>query len=161
MLFGKIPQIIAKNMNVYEGDYDKFDMTISKTVKAKVTSTTSVSVNCPVAIRVNNLGEVTCFDRGDARNYGGEAVDRNRGGRYWGVVESVEKDGATGDIATVVIAGKATLLTATAGLEVGDFVTGILGNGLLEYHNQLESSADNHLGIYLGEENSKPTIYIY
>ena len=161
MLFGKIPQIIANNMNVFDGDNDRFNMNISKTVKAKVTSTTSVSVNCPVAIRVNNLGEVTCFDRGDDKNFGNEAVDRNRGGRYWGVVESVEKDGATGDIATVVIAGKATLLTATAGVEVGDFVTGIKGDGTLEYHNQQEASADSHLAIYLGQENSKPTIYIY
>lgn len=144
MLFSKLPEIQANDMFVHNGEYDSFDMTISKTVKAKITST-NATVGCPVNLRVNKSGEICCYEIAVDTN----TVNYSRAGNYWGIVET---GGVTNDTATIVIQGKATCVSG--GTE-GEHITEIDQNGNIT--SSAGGQADNILGMNLANND----IYIY
>ena len=145
MLFGKSPEIQADNMLVYNGEFDSFDMTVSKTVNAKI-MTTDATVGCPVSLRVNEAGEICCYEQTAVAN----TVDALRGGNYWGIVKV---GGDTNDIATIVVKGKATCVS---GGTLGEFVTEISSAGAVTAVSGA-GYPDGALGVQLANND----IYIY
>lgn len=145
MLFGKSPEIQADDMLVYNGEFDSFDMTISKTVKAKI-MTTDATVGCPVRLWINEVGEVCCFEQTASAN----TVDALRGGNMWGIVQ---EGGSQNDIATIVVKGKATCVS---GGTLGEFVTEISSAGAVTAVSGA-GYPDGALGVQLANND----IYIY